>query len=46
MRVGDQCIGSFCVVDVEPRSWTDQDLSLLATMAADATNHIERGVTA
>ena len=46
MRLLDQCIGSFCVVDVAPRHWTDEDLSALATMAAEATNHVEHDVRA
>lgn len=34
VRFRDQCIGSFCVVDTNPRMWTDEDLAALAELSA------------
>lgn len=33
LRRGGYCLGSFCVVDVEPRGWTEEDLAVLQTLA-------------
>ncbi|MGI8549877.1 MAG: diguanylate cyclase [Dehalococcoidia bacterium] len=34
-------LGSFCVIDPEPRAWTDDDLSVLSDLAAAAMTEIE-----
>ena len=36
LRYQGQCLGSFCVVDVRTREWTDEDLAALEELAADA----------
>jgi GAF domain-containing protein len=36
LRHAGQCLGSFCVVDVRARAWTDEDLAILESLAADA----------
>ena len=36
LRVDGHCIGSFCVVDVRSRSWSDDDVDRLATLARAA----------
>lgn len=34
LRYGTHCVGSFCVVDVEERDWTDDDLEALTSLSA------------
>ncbi|MHB1987925.1 MAG: GAF domain-containing protein [Acidimicrobiales bacterium] len=34
------CLGTMCLVDLEPRSWTDVDLQLLATLTQAAGTEI------
>jgi len=36
LRMDGQCLGSFCVVDVRPRRWSDDDLIQLETLAQEA----------
>ena len=36
LRRDGHCLGSFCVVDVSPRAWTDEDLSTLEGLAMAA----------
>lgn len=36
LRVEGECLGSFCVVDVRPRRWSDDDLAQLETLAQEA----------
>jgi len=43
LRHGDQCIGSFCVVDTEPRSWNDHDLAGLERLADEAMAGVRSG---
>jgi len=33
-------LGSFCVVDTRPRSWTEQDIHVLQTLSAAATGEV------
>lgn len=35
-----QVLGTFCALDYEPRSWTDDDLATIADLAAAATTEI------
>jgi len=37
IRRDGHCLGSFCVVDTEPRDWTDGDLAVLQQLADEAT---------
>lgn len=37
IRHDGHCLGSFCVVDVEPRAWTDEDLTVLEELAKQVT---------
>ena len=37
IRKDGHCLGSFCVVDTEPREWTDGDLAVLQQLADQAT---------
>ena len=34
-------LGSFCVIDTEPRAWTDEDLQLLEELAGSVVTEIE-----
>lgn len=36
LRLDGQCLGSFCVVDVRPRRWSDDDLIQLEALADEA----------
>jgi GAF domain-containing protein len=36
VRKDDHCLGSFCVVDVEPRDWSTADISTLEALAKSA----------
>jgi PAS domain S-box-containing protein len=36
-----QVLGSFCVIDNQPRRWTDDDLEILHTLAASAVGELE-----
>ena len=36
-----EVIGSFCVIDHEPRDWTDEDVNNLSTLAASVMTEIE-----
>jgi GAF domain-containing protein len=36
LRSGGQCLGSFCVVDVRPRRWSEDDLAQLEALAQEA----------
>lgn len=38
IRRDGHCLGSFCVVDVEPRQWTDEDLAVLQELAQQVTS--------
>jgi len=38
---GGHVLGSFCVIDVQPRSWTDDDLEVLAALAGAVMTEIE-----
>jgi len=42
LRQNGFCLGSFCVVDVERREWTDDDLAKLQTLADQAMQQIAR----
>lgn len=42
LKTGDgQILGSFCVIDVEPRSWTEEELGILESLAAAVMTEIE-----
>lgn len=34
IRIGSEPLGSFCVIDSEPRDWTDRDLAVLEELGA------------
>lgn len=36
LRLDGECLGSFCVVDVRPRRWSEDDLAQLQTLAEEA----------
>jgi PAS domain S-box-containing protein len=38
---GGRVLGSFCVIDDKPRQWTDEELEILATLAAAAVGELE-----
>ena len=40
LRRAGQCIGSFCVVDEQPRQWSDDDLASLQALAAVAMQDV------
>lgn len=40
-----QALGSFCVIDHEPRQWTDRQIEILRGLAASAMTEIELRVT-
>jgi GAF domain-containing protein len=40
LRYRGQTLGSFCVVDVRTRDWTDEDLAVLEGLAADAMSGV------
>ena len=40
LRYEGHCLGSFCVVDTEPRRWTDDDLEVLTGSADQAVSHV------
>lgn len=42
----DQALGSFCVIDSEPRQWTEREIEILETLAEAAMKEIELRVTA
>lgn len=35
-----EVLGSFCVVDLEPRDWTERDIAVLRTMSAAASSEV------
>ena len=39
-------LGSFCAIDVQPRSWTDEDVEILRDLAASTITEIELRATA
>lgn len=39
---GGHAVGSFCVIDTQPREWTDEDIALVAQFAAEVMAEIER----
>jgi len=39
--VSDQAIGAFCVIDLEPRAWSEEELSVLTDLAASIVSEIE-----
>jgi PAS domain S-box-containing protein len=41
LRVGGERVGTFCVVDHEPRAWTDDDMVTLVDLAASARTELE-----
>lgn len=41
IRVDGQILGSFCAIDGEPREWTENDLEILADLAAAVSSEIE-----
>ena len=40
---GGHVLGSFCVIDTEPRTWTDEELGLLEELAGSVVTEIELG---
>ena len=41
-----ELLGAFCAIDAEPRTWSDDDITLLEELASMATAEIELRVTA
>jgi diguanylate cyclase (GGDEF)-like protein/PAS domain S-box-containing protein len=39
--VGRECVGSFCVIDGSPRSWTDEEVATLRDLAAMVATELE-----
>jgi PAS domain S-box-containing protein len=37
-----KCLGTFCVIDAEPRSWTEQQVAMLHDLAATVMAELER----
>lgn len=43
--LGDHVLGSLCVIDHEPRAWTDDDVALLTDLAGSVMTEIELRLT-
>lgn len=41
LYLDDQALGSFCVIDSEPRAWSDRDVAILKGLAEAAMTEIE-----